>query len=259
MVVATATWVLTSASLSWTVSNAAVWALGLTFEPGLPTLAVRWAPFVLPLLVAPLTTIPRVRLQARLRETNEQLREEIRQRAELQAELEYQSTHDPLTGVLNRRGFFTAARVVGDGDAVLVVIDLDRFKAINDDHGHAVGDQVLQGVAQVLTQESEASDALVGRLGGDEFVVLLPGGQLTAAERIGAHLLALPVPLPDHDPLTVSASVGIVPIGEHRGIDDALADGDARMYAHKRRAVPVDGPCWVARRFAVGSSPAPGG
>ena len=94
------------------------------------------------------------------------------------AELESLVMTDPLTGVLNRRGFndqlrrvIAVARRHGD-TGVLTYIDLDDFKQINDRHGHGAGDAVLVRVAEVLVQNTRLSD-VVGRLGGDEFAVLL--------------------------------------------------------------------------------------
>ena len=95
---------------------------------------------------------------------------------------------DPLTGVLNRRGFERELKRAlaylkrYDTSAALLFVDLDRFKAINDSHGHAAGDAVLRAVAMVIARQVRASD-LVARLGGDEFVVLL--WNLTRGERTG--------------------------------------------------------------------------
>lgn len=85
---------------------------------------------------------------------------------------------DPLTGVLNRRGFErelerSIAYVQRYGaQAALIYLDLDRFKSCNDQHGHAAGDALLKAVARALTREVRASD-VVARLGGDEFAVLM--------------------------------------------------------------------------------------
>jgi diguanylate cyclase (GGDEF)-like protein len=94
------------------------------------------------------------------------------------AALEARAEIDPLTDLVNRRGLErelkrALAYVKRYGtSAVLVYLDLDGFKSINDRHGHAAGDAVLKGIAMVLTRQVRASD-LVARLGGDEFVVLL--------------------------------------------------------------------------------------
>ena len=94
------------------------------------------------------------------------------------AELEVRADVDPLLDILNRRGFErelkrSLAYVKRYGtDAVLIYVDLDGFKAINDRHGHAAGDALLKAVAAKLAGQVRASD-VVGRLGGDEFAVLL--------------------------------------------------------------------------------------
>ena len=92
------------------------------------------------------------------------------------AHLADEAGRDALTGLLNRRGLSTRARRAARADDLvsLLVVDLDHFKAINDGHGHAVGDQVLALVAQELRHGLRAED-LVARLGGDEFAVVLLG------------------------------------------------------------------------------------
>jgi len=234
-----AVWTLTTSTLSWAACQIAYALLGVHYPPGMLTHIARWAPFVVPLFIAPVTTAPRVLLQRRLRQANQLLTDEVRRRTELQAELEYQATHDALTDVLNRRGFFEQARAAIGGGAVLVVLDLDRFKGINDTYGHAAGDAVLKAMAQSLREEASGSGALIGRLGGDEFVVLLPATDHRTAEAIRARLARLAVELPGGTALAVSASVGISLLDEDDSIDSALARGDEGMYAHKQqRAEP---------------------
>jgi len=228
-------WALSTATLSWAACQVAYAVLGVHYPPGMLSHIARWAPFVVPLVIAPITTAPRVILQRRLRETNEQLVAEVRRRTELQAELEYQATHDTLTDVLNRRGFFEQARAAIGGGAVLVVLDLDRFKGINDTYGHAAGDAVLRAMAQTLREEASGTGALIGRLGGDEFVVLLPGSDQHTAAAIRARLSRLAVDLPGGTALAVSASVGISLLDDDESIDSALARGDEGMYAQKQR------------------------
>src|SRR5262249_52411371 len=125
--------------------------------------------------------------------------------------------HDPLTGLANRRHFLeeldrrlTLAGEEQDAFA-LMFIDLDRFKPINDVHGHAIGDQLLQVIATRLAN-CIREDSFAARLGGDEFAVLLegPGGResvAAAAKRI-LHELSAPI-LINGLKLTVGASIGI--------------------------------------------------
>ncbi len=123
-------------------------------------------------------------LAARVAEI-ESLNEQLRERA----------IRDPLTGLHNRRYFEEtagrdAARAVRTGEPLaILVIDIDHFKAVNDQHGHAAGDLVLRVLAEILTAGVRDSD-LVCRIGGDEFVVLLPGAAMDSglrARRSGAR------------------------------------------------------------------------
>ncbi|HTX73340.1 MAG TPA: sensor domain-containing diguanylate cyclase [Rectinemataceae bacterium] len=103
------------------------------------------------------------------------------------AEARRLSELDPLTGALNRRGLSKAieretTRIARyGGDLSVIMADVDRFKAINDKHGHAAGDEVLKSVAQVLMQAVRHADC-VARYGGDEFLVLLPATNPEEAE-----------------------------------------------------------------------------
>jgi diguanylate cyclase len=151
------------------------------------------------------------------------------------------ASHDPLTDVLNRRAFFRQAiEVVGDParhPLVAVVLDLDDFKQINDNLGHAAGDDVLATVARRFADYAEGS--LVARLGGDEFAGLfsLPTTDTRWLHRLAAQLtavLSLPVKVGDHR-VTVSASVGLAPV---RGLEmahlaEALRAADHDMFGAK--------------------------
>ena len=114
----------------------------------------------------------------RLAEEVDRLELELAAARSRMAALETRAEIDPLTDLVNRRGLERELKRAlayvkrYETSAVLVYIDLDGFKAINDRHGHAAGDAVLKAVAMVLARQVRASD-LVARLGGDEFVVLL--------------------------------------------------------------------------------------
>ncbi len=161
---------------------------------------------------------------------------------------------DPLTGLLNRRGF--EAAVTGPGrpgmaGGAMLVCDIDHFKTINDTLGHAAGDAVIAAVGDLLRQVTE-SDAVIARFGGEEFVVFLPGRSaqraLTTAERIRRTLsekdwqhfgLARPV--------TVSIGLDRVTPGESDPYA-AIARADRALYAAKAAGrnrvfqATIDGP-----------------
>lgn len=148
---------------------------------------------------------------------------------------------DPLTAVLNRRGFErelkrSLAYVKRYGtSAALLYIDLDRFKPVNDRHGHAAGDAVLKAVAMVIARQVRASDVLA-RLGGDEFVVLLWNITETNAQTKARHLeAAIAGTTASHAGLTLSvgASIGVTPLLPLDTPASVLERADAAMYARK--------------------------
>lgn len=151
------------------------------------------------------------------------------------AEFEKLSRTDMLSGLLNRRAF-TAALADADGDASLVIFDVDRFKAINDTYGHAVGDAVLAEFARRLQAELRAGD-LAARMGGDEFAILVENvASLDALEAIAAKLVAAFERDIVVDPLslTVGTSIGIaLSRGDVDG-DALLREADAGLYEAKQ-------------------------
>ncbi len=122
--------------------------------------------------------------------------EDATERQRLQGQLEYLIDHDMLTGLFNRRRSEQALDLAlirharsGDGGAVLM-LDLDGFKAINDEFGHAIGNQLLCELSGALRERCRASDVLA-RLSGDEFAVLLPAAARHDAERVAAELVGV--------------------------------------------------------------------
>lgn len=177
-------------------------------------------------------------LTRRDRELNELLIE----REGLMGKLEHQAFHDSLTGVANRRLFVDridharAATKRSGKPLSLLFIDLDDFKSINDELGHAAGDDLLAAVAERLTSGVRPSDT-VGRIGGDEFAILLVDASAKDAAAASDRLLQdLKLPFPVEDGLiTVQASVGVVSRmdGEIR-TDELLKSADQAMYEAKR-------------------------
>ena len=127
------------------------------------------------------------------------------------------SSRDALTGLANRRQFELALsrevdRVARSGEPALVLmIDIDHFKHVNDDHGHPAGDLVLKGVAQALQECIRPMDTLA-RFGGEEFAMILPNCPpifgLTVAERVRARVQGHAVSIGPGAPVTVSVSIG---------------------------------------------------
>jgi diguanylate cyclase (GGDEF)-like protein len=168
----------------------------------------------------------------------ERLQAELLQAKWTIAELEARADVDPLLDILNRRGFdrelARAVAYVGryGTQAALVFIDLDGFKAVNDRHGHATGDELLKTVARQLTGRVRASD-VVARFGGDEFAVLL--WNLDEAQAVAkARELeeAITAVLPD-DP-SFGGSAGVVPLTGKATPAEIVDAADKAMYARKR-------------------------
>lgn len=170
-----------------------------------------------------------------------------RQRAETlsrEAEVALAASHqDPLTGLLNRRGFEARLQRLrpGSGDAglplALVVVDIDHFKSINDGFSHAVGDVVLQGVAQTLQAHCRHEDLAV-RWGGDEFVLVLVGVELDAARPVVQRLQAAmrQREWQQHSAgLAVTLSIGMAPMTGSTPFDAALASADQALYEAKHQ------------------------
>jgi diguanylate cyclase (GGDEF)-like protein len=156
--------------------------------------------------------------------------------------LERRTVIDPLTGVLNRRGIagvlrheVAHARRTATPLSVLMV-DVDRFKALNDTYGHRAGDTVLRHVARSLTDAVRLVDH-VGRYGGDEFLVVLPEADPGAAATLAARLRSLRLP-----PLAVSAgqavdvtvSIGVATLRRGESGDAVVQRADEEMYRVKR-------------------------
>ncbi len=162
--------------------------------------------------------------------------------------IRHQSLHDPLTGAVNRIGFNAAlsaalADAERTGEMVAIgIMDIDRFKALNDRRGHLAGDQLLEVVAARLKGCLRPLDT-VARFGGDEFVVVLRNIQLEALAIIEAKLsTALNQPAEiDGEMVEVSVSVGLS-VYPRDGIeqDELLKAADAAMYAAKRRTRKSD-------------------
>lgn len=162
---------------------------------------------------------------------------QLRRREE---ELEHRAYHDALTNLPNRARFHARVEeaIAEHGtDVIVLYVDLDGFKAINDEHGHDVGDALLVAVADRLRDAVDpARHELVARLGGDEFAVLLPAvsspevgtaladrivSSIAAVRNVGTH------------PVRIGASVGIAVNQDERRVGELLRAADLAMYAAK--------------------------
>ncbi len=178
-----------------------------------------------------------------LRARCEQLEAQLRDGRQRERRHQHRAEHDDLTGLLNRTAFRERVTLTLKACAkpVVLLLDLDDFKQVNDNFGHAAGDEVLRIVAARLAHTLRKGD-VVSRLGGDEFACLLPdvasAGHL---DRLVAKLsaaIAAPIQVPGHR-LCVSGSLGCSHTPEDGVcVDELLASADAAMYRSKRCRQP---------------------
>jgi len=163
-------------------------------------------------------------------------------------QLQADNLTDPLTGLANRRGMdrFLARAVPGDE---LVVIDLDHFKRLNDEHGHAAGDEVLRAFGRLLAQQLRTRDR-AARSGGEEIVVLLRGGVPGSGVRVTSRLrAALAAECPG-----VTFSAGLATVTAGCPVLGTLEDADRAMYAAKSAGRDQ---VWVAGTPGTGDAGVP--
>jgi len=231
------------ATFAWTVATLSVaLAVNATSEP------------VVEPFIATVTTVGLVAALVRLL---------MRQQARLRADLAAAAETDPLTGLLNRRAFHPRFEAMVEDAArrhrpiSVVMLDLDHFKRINDQHGHHVGDEVLAQLAAILRDASRDGD-LVARLGGEEFVLALPGAgaeeALAYAGRVAQALWSARTAAA----VTPSTSAGICALTTAlEPAEVLLRRADEALYAAKaagrNRAAVWAQPIAVGRRFAVPS------
>lgn len=153
----------------------------------------------------------------------------------LQNQLAQLASTDMLTGLPNRRAFFDhAARAGKDDGGVVLMLDVDHFKRVNDVYGHAVGDTCLQAVARRVEQLIRRDD-IVGRLGGEEFGIYLVDVSIEMAREIGERLArGVRITATElREEIAVTISVGAVPSHAADSLAELLVRADEALYAAK--------------------------
>jgi two-component system cell cycle response regulator len=173
------------------------------------------------------------------------IKEDITERKEMEAQLQKLASTDPLTGLYNRRVFLEqlekerakVARLL-HYSAVLLMMDLDFFKRVNDSYGHATGDAVLKAFADIARNNSRSID-IAARLGGEEFAILLAGADkkdaLTMAERLRQQVADIVI---DHEagPVNVTVSIGAaILLADDANAEAVLHRADEALYEAKDR------------------------
>jgi len=204
------------------------WALGWPYQPVASMRTIAWS---LPAIFIYMLALSHVGYEL------------ARRIAQQNRELDRLNLTDAGVDLPNRRFFnaraqeLVASARAGHAHAVLLVLDVDGFKSINDRHGHVAGDEVLREIARLLREQAGAT-GFPARLGGDEFALLL-GATLTEGERVAAHLregVAM-LQLASWPQLHVSVSVGVAPLApHHRGMDEWVGAADRAMYVAKASA-----------------------
>ena len=161
------------------------------------------------------------------------------------AELQRLATQDPLTNHLNRRSFFEQAdlawakAVAESKPLACIMTDIDRFKSINDNFGHSVGDQVIEAVAKVITSSFRKTD-LICRYGGEEFCILMPDAELGEAVKVAeqtraAIAKAVGAKLKVKDPIEVTSSFGVSSLSHGaKDVASLINQADKALYLAKQ-------------------------
>ncbi|MFL0811575.1 MAG: diguanylate cyclase [Agarilytica sp.] len=180
-------------------------------------------------------------LAARMRSAL-RLAQALRDLEKANAELNMLATTDPLTGIYNRRHFFTlvnseiAKMSRHDRHVSIMMIDVDHFKSINDKYGHGAGDLALQELT-VRFQDATRTYDILGRMGGEEFAICSPYADLAGAsimaERIRESCEQLKLQYDDID-FNVTVSIGITELAQDEGFDSGLKRADRYLYEAKK-------------------------
>lgn len=168
------------------------------------------------------------RAERELNRVNEQLNQ-------LASELEYKATHDPLTAIWNRSAIIhRITQTLQNGPAALIILDIDHFKKINDDHGHPVGDKVICELVSRI-QKNLPDFASIGRIGGEEFTILLPDLFMADAVKVAGtiHASLNAAPLAALPGRLVTASLGVSWGNSGSDFETLYSTADAALYDAK--------------------------
>ena len=173
---------------------------------------------LVPMIVAPIATLWMAQMMLRIHALNQQLRFLVR--------------HDQMTGLLNRGAFFEG---IGGKSGAVMMLDIDRFKVINDTYGHHAGDLIIRQVATILKEKSEPEGS-AARFGGEEFVTFYPNECLAHAE-LRAEAIRSAVEsqsvLVSGKSLSCTLSIGVDVFDGSRPLDEVLGSADAALYRAK--------------------------
>ena len=199
------------------------------------------APRTTALRVEDLESQPAIAQTNDLSEENERLKAQLRRLRSYVSELEQAADTDPLLPVYNRRAFMrelSRAQSVSDRYDIpcsIIFLDLDGFKAVNDQYGHAIGDEMLRHVGQVLKQGVRECD-MVARLGGDEFGVLLfktsANSAKAKAAALACRIAEIKIEMPTSE-VSTSATWGISVCAGNETAEQILSRADHNMYLSK--------------------------
>jgi len=176
-------------------------------------------------------------------ELTRKLVDEISERKQVEERLARTATSDILTGVMNRRAMLEQLRYQlvrhqrNKTPFVILVLDIDHFKNINDTYGHDIGDQALIGVADVLLTSTRSQD-LVSRWGGEEFLVLLPDtvlkGGAIVAEKIRSRVAEEAFKANEHT-VKLTLSIGVAEYKQGQTLEKCIKDADSALYLAKNK------------------------
>jgi diguanylate cyclase (GGDEF)-like protein len=174
----------------------------------------------------------------RVRQARDQARKRAAELAALNETLQHDAAHDPLTGLLNRRGLdaILAARLGHEDDLAYVTADIDHFKSVNDRHSHAVGDEVLRRVSHIMTAAVRVGD-VVARVGGEEFTLVLLDSPREVATAVCERIRTTIAGYPWHElspGLRVTISLGGAMAGTGEAAHTLAARADVALYRAKR-------------------------